>query len=61
MVPPSADATSGTYLQHQLVRIYLLVGEPEKALDQLEPLLQIPHYLSPWMAQDRSHLRPAPG
>ena len=24
-----------------LVRIYLLVGEPERALDQLEPLLKI--------------------
>jgi len=53
MVPPSADATSGTYLQHQLVRIYLLVGEPEKALDQLEPLLKIPYYLSPgWLKID---------
>jgi hypothetical protein len=32
------------------VRIYLLVGEPEKALDQLEPLLKIPYYLSPgWL------------
>jgi len=53
MVPPSTDATSGTYLQHQLVRIYLLVGEPEKALDQLEPLLKIPYYLSPgWLKID---------
>lgn len=53
MVPPCADATSGTCLQHQLVRIYLLVGEPEKALDQLEPLLKIPYYLSPgWLKID---------
>jgi hypothetical protein len=28
------------------VRIYVLEGEPEKALDQLEPLLQTPCYLS---------------
>ncbi len=28
----------------------MLVGEPEKALDQLEPLLKIPYYLSPgWL------------
>jgi hypothetical protein len=41
------------YIQHQLVRIYLLVGEPEKALDQLEPLLKMPYYLSPgWLRID---------
>ena len=40
-------------MQHQLARIYLLVGEPEKALDQLEPLLRIPYYLSPgWLRID---------
>ena len=47
------DAYSGAYIQHQLARIYLLVGEPEKALDQLEPLLKIPYYLSPgWLRID---------
>ena len=52
-VPPSADATSGTYFQHQLVRVYMLVGEPDKALDILEPLLKIPYYLSPgWLKID---------
>ena len=30
------------------------VGEPDKALDQLEPLLKMPYYLSPGVAQDRS-------
>ncbi len=51
--PVSKDAVNGPYYQHQLVRIYMLVGEPEKALDQLEPLLKIPYYLSPgWLAID---------
>ena len=51
--PVSGDAFFGPYLQHQLVRIYLLVGEPEKALDQLEPLLTIPYTLSPgWLKID---------
>jgi hypothetical protein len=51
--PFSRDATVGPYLQHRLARIYLLVGEPEKALDQLEPLLKIPYYLSPgWLKID---------
>jgi hypothetical protein len=35
------------------VRIYLLVGEPEQALDSLAPLLRVPFYLSPgWLRLD---------
>ena len=53
LLPIGRDAYSGAYNQHQLMRIYLLVGEPEKALDQLEPLLKIPYYLSPgWLKID---------
>ena len=53
LLPISSDALSGPYFQHQLARIYLLVGEPEKALDVLEPLLKIPYYLSPgWLKID---------
>ncbi|MFL5530556.1 MAG: protein kinase domain-containing protein [Gemmatimonadales bacterium] len=53
LLPVSRDAFGGAYNQHQLVRIYLLVGEPEKALDRLEPLLKIPYYLSPgWLRID---------
>src|SRR2546425_12582605 len=38
---------------HQLSRIYIIANEPEKALDQLEPLLRIPYYLSPgWLKID---------
>jgi serine/threonine-protein kinase len=49
LLPISRDASTGTYIQHQLARIYLLVGEPEQALDELEPLLRLPYYLSPGM------------
>jgi TolB-like protein/Flp pilus assembly protein TadD len=53
LAPASRDGYTGPYLQHQLVRIYILVGEPEKALDQLEPLLKMPYYLSPgWLKVD---------
>jgi len=53
MLPISRDNYNGPYIQLQLVRIYLLVGEPEKALDQLEPLLRVPNYLSPgWLRID---------
>ncbi|MEP6993335.1 MAG: protein kinase [Acidobacteriota bacterium] len=51
--PVAKDAYGGPYVQHQLARIYILVGEPEKALDLLEPLLKIPYLLSPgWLAID---------
>ena len=51
--PVAKDASDGPYIQHQLARIYMLVGEPEKALDQLEPLLKIPYFLSPgWLKID---------
>jgi serine/threonine-protein kinase len=53
IIPVSRDAGVGPYLQHRLARIYLLVGEPAKALDQLEPLLRIPYSLSPgWLKID---------
>jgi hypothetical protein len=52
-MPITRDAYDGTYIQHQLVRIYLLVGEHEKAIDRLEPLLKMPYYLSPgWLRID---------
>ncbi|MGH7514993.1 MAG: protein kinase domain-containing protein, partial [Gemmatimonadales bacterium] len=49
----AGDATFVPYLQHQLARIYLLTGQPEKALDLLEPLLKVPYDLSPgWLRID---------
>jgi serine/threonine-protein kinase len=53
LVPISKDAYGGAYDQHQLARIYILVGEPDKALDLLEPLLKMPYYLTPaWLGID---------
>jgi TolB-like protein/Tfp pilus assembly protein PilF len=53
MAPPEKDAYVFPYVQHQLVRIYLVVGEPEKALDHLEPLLKVAYYLTPaWLRID---------
>jgi tetratricopeptide (TPR) repeat protein len=52
-LPLSRNAYGGPYLQHQLARIYLLVGEPERALDAIEPLLKVPYLLSPgWLKVD---------
>jgi len=41
------------YLQLQLVRIHIILGQPEPALDLLEPLLEVPFYLSAgWLSID---------
>ena len=49
----SKDSRQGPYYQHCLARIYILVGEHEKALDQLELLLKVPYFLSPgWLKID---------
>jgi serine/threonine-protein kinase len=53
LTPIATNGFSGPYFQHQLARSYILLGEPEKALDQLEPLLKVPYYLSPaWLRID---------
>jgi TolB-like protein/tetratricopeptide (TPR) repeat protein len=53
LAPVSKDAYQGTYFLHQLARIYLMVGEPEKAIDLLQRLLAMPYYLSPaWLRID---------
>jgi hypothetical protein len=61
LLPISRDAIGGPYLQHYRGRIYTLVGEPEKALDQLEPLLKIPYYLSPGWLKIDPYLTPLRG
>jgi serine/threonine-protein kinase len=53
LMPASRDGYAGPYLQHVLARIYLLAGEPDKAIDQLEALLKTPYLLSPgWLRVD---------
>ena len=53
LLPVGKDDYVWPYLHHQLARIYVLAGEPEKALDELERLLKIPYYLSPgWLRID---------
>jgi tetratricopeptide (TPR) repeat protein len=64
LLPATADAFGAAYNQHQLARIYVLVGERERALDELEALLARPYFVSPgWLRIDptfealRSHPR----
>jgi serine/threonine-protein kinase len=49
------DGFQGPGLRHQLSRIYQVVGEPVKAMEQLEALLRVPYYVSPgWLRADPS-------
>jgi TolB-like protein len=51
--PVDRDALYGPYAVHQLVRIYTLAGQPERAIDLLEGLLKKPYYLTPaWLRID---------
>ena len=34
-------------MRHQLIRVYLVLGENEKALDLLDKLIRIPYFLTP--------------
>jgi len=53
LLPISKDGYTGPYIQQLLVRIYMLTGDKQKALDALEPLLRVPYHLSPgWLKID---------
>jgi len=56
LLPVSQDHYTGPYYVVQLARIYLLIGEPDKALDQLEGVLRAPYYLSPGWQIGRAHV-----
>jgi serine/threonine-protein kinase len=47
LLPPSRDANSGPYVQCRLAQIYMLAGQPDRALDTLEPLLGMPGWITP--------------
>jgi serine/threonine protein kinase/tetratricopeptide (TPR) repeat protein len=53
LLPVTKNALLGPHVLHELSRIYLLVGELDRALDLLEQLLNIPYYLSQgWLKID---------
>ena len=56
LLPISRDGYTGPYLEQLLVRIYMMSGEKQKALDHLEPLIKIPYFLSPgWLRIDPTY------
>ncbi|MGE5728198.1 MAG: protein kinase domain-containing protein [Gemmatimonas sp.] len=49
----ATDAIYGPYNEHILARIYTLAGQPDRAIDILEKILQRPYYLTPaWLRID---------
>jgi hypothetical protein len=49
------DGFQGPGLHHGLSRIYMFVGEPAKAVEQIEGLLRVPYLMSPgWLRADPS-------
>ncbi len=51
--PIETNGITGPLVHFALVHIYLILGDHDAALDQLEPLLRIPFYVSPaWLRID---------
>ncbi|HEY8256401.1 MAG TPA: protein kinase [Gemmatimonadales bacterium] len=47
------EKVAGPYTRYLLARIYLLAGEPEKALNRVEQMLRVPDYIKPaWIRID---------
>jgi serine/threonine-protein kinase len=47
IAPIAKDGYSGPYYEHLLARTYLLVGEPDKAIDALAQILKVPYWVTP--------------
>jgi hypothetical protein len=47
LLPVEADYVSAPYSLHQLVRVYIMAGEKDKAVAGLKKLLSVPYNLSP--------------
>jgi serine/threonine-protein kinase len=53
LLPIDRDEYTGGYVQHQFVRILMVNGDHERAIDMLEPLLHRPYFLTPaWLRID---------
>lgn len=53
LLPTAKDAFAGPYNQHELARVYAILRDAEKTIDQLEALLATPYFLShAWLRID---------
>jgi len=54
--PVASDSVGGAYNLEVLARIYVVAGQPDKAIDTLEDLLKIPYPISGrWLAIDPNY------
>ena len=58
LLPVSKDAVAGLFRLARLAQIYAMVGEYDKALEQLELLLSIPGFLNPNNLKLAPHYKP---
>jgi TolB-like protein/tetratricopeptide (TPR) repeat protein len=61
LLPVTKDAVMGAYLQQLLVRVYVLLGDSEKAVQRIARLLEVPSGLSPGWIRIDSNLEPLRG
>jgi serine/threonine-protein kinase len=59
--PITADQTNGAYNLHQLIRIFMMVGENDKALDRLEELVKVTYVLTPGLMRIDPNFKPLKG
>ena len=53
ITPMSRDAYTGVYLKYLLARILSVLGEQDRAIDQLDSILRLPFYVSKgWLKVD---------
>jgi serine/threonine-protein kinase len=53
LLPVARDANLGPFMAINLARIYTMIGQPDAAVSQLEPLLSVPSWISvPELAAD---------
>ncbi len=53
LAPIERRPTVGAYIKHQLARTYVVTGQPDKAIDELEELRKVPYDLTPaWLSID---------
>jgi tetratricopeptide (TPR) repeat protein len=51
--PLASDLVNNAYIQHQAARVYIVIGDTQRAMALLRPLLAMPYYLSPaWLRID---------
>jgi serine/threonine-protein kinase len=61
LVPATSRGLIGSYTEHQLARIYIITGEPDKAIDVIEHLMTEGYWLSPGLLRIDPNFAPLRG